>query len=83
MDQKFCEFKESDKSINISHTCLADAVVAPWSLTQEVAGSSPFNDNYLSSLNSLNSVKTFGKNPNQSVSPKHSVVVIKHALKEL
>ena len=27
----------------ISHTCLAGAVVACWSLTQEVAGSSPFN----------------------------------------
>ena len=28
----------------ISHMCLADAVVAPWSLKQEVAGLSPFND---------------------------------------
>ena len=28
----------------VSHMCLAGAVVASWSLTQEVAGSSPFND---------------------------------------
>ena len=27
----------------ISHMCLAGAVVACWSLTQEVAGLSPFN----------------------------------------
>ena len=26
--------------------CLADTVVASWSLTQEVAGPSPFNDKY-------------------------------------
>ena len=26
----------------VSHMCLAGAVVASWSLTQEVAGSSPF-----------------------------------------
>ena len=26
----------------VSHTCLAGAVVASWSLTQEVAGLSPF-----------------------------------------
>ena len=26
----------------VSYMCLADAVVASWSLTQEVAGSSPF-----------------------------------------
>ena len=26
----------------ISHVCLAGAVVASWSLTQEVAGSAPF-----------------------------------------
>ena len=83
MDQKFSEFKESDKLLNISHICHADAVVASWSLTQEVAGSSPFNDNYLFSLNTLNSVKTFRKNSNQSVCPKHSMVVIKHGSKEL
>ena len=26
----------------VSHMCLAGTVVAPWSLTQEMAGSSPF-----------------------------------------
>ena len=31
------QFKDS-----VSHMCLAGAVVASWSLTQEVAGSSPF-----------------------------------------
>ena len=48
---KFCEFRESDKSVKhelaqfkypASHMCLAGAVVASWSLTQEVAGLSPF-----------------------------------------
>ena len=34
--------------------CLAGALVVSWSLTQEVAGSSLFNDKYLLSLNSLN-----------------------------
>ena len=28
----------------VSHICLAGTVVASWSLTQEVADSSPFND---------------------------------------
>ena len=28
------------------HICLAGAVVASWSLTQEVASSSPSNDNF-------------------------------------
>ena len=46
----------------VSHMCLAGALVASLSLTQEVAGSSPFNDKDLLSLNSLNSVKTFRKN---------------------
>ena len=27
---------------HVSRMCLADAVVSPWSLTQEVAGSRPF-----------------------------------------
>ena len=31
--------------------CLAGAAVASWSLTQEVAGSSAFNDKYFLSLN--------------------------------
>ena len=46
----------------VSHMCLAGTVVESWFLTQEVAGSSPFNDNYFLSLNLLNSVKTFSKN---------------------
>ena len=44
----------------VSIICIAGAVVASRSLTQEVAGLSPFNDKFLS-LNSLNSVKTFRK----------------------
>ena len=47
----FSEFKESDKSLNwpqfkypASNMCLTGAVVALWSLTQELAGSSPLND---------------------------------------
>ena len=36
----------------VSHMCLAGTVVACWSLTQEVAGSSPFNVINLLSLNS-------------------------------
>ena len=43
---EFSKFRESDESLNnpdhVSHTCLAGAVVASWSLTQEVAGLSPF-----------------------------------------
>ena len=31
---------------SVSHMCLAGAVVASWSLTEEVAGSSPVNDKY-------------------------------------
>ena len=46
----------------VSYMCLAGTVVAPWSLAQEVACSSPFNDKYLLFMNSLNSVKTFRKN---------------------
>ena len=47
----------------VSHMCVADTVVASWSLTQEVAGLSPFTvmTNFLS-LNSLNSVNIFSKN---------------------
>ena len=41
----------------ISHMCLAGTVVACWSLTQEVLGSSPLNVKNFLSLNSLNSVK--------------------------
>ena len=47
----------------LSLTCVLPVA---WSLTQEVAGLSPFNDKYFLSLNSLNSVlnsvKTFRKN---------------------
>ena len=43
----------------IAHMCLAGTVVACWSLTQEVAGSSHFN---VIIFWSLNSVKTFRKN---------------------
>ena len=39
----------------ISHMCLADAVVASWSLTQEVAGSSPFT--VMTNILSLNSLQ--------------------------
>ena len=42
----------------VSHMCLTDAVLASSSLTQEVAGSSPFS---LVTNNSLNSLKTYRK----------------------
>ena len=42
----------------ISHMCLAGAVVASWSLTQELAGSNPFS---VMTNNSLNLLKTFRK----------------------
>ena len=44
---------------HVSHMCHAGAVVAPWAITQEVAGSSPFNDKYFLSLNSVG--KNWGK----------------------
>ena len=50
---------------SISHICLAGYVIAYWSTTQEVAGSCPFNGNYVLSLNS---VKTFRKNFNVNAS---------------
>ena len=66
------KFRESDKSLKhelgsiykdtVSLMCFASIVVASWSLIQEVVGLSPFNDTYILSLNSLNSVKTFMKN---------------------
>ena len=47
----------------VSYMCLAGAVIASWSLTQEVAGSSPFTIATITlSLNSANSVKTFREN---------------------
>ena len=47
----------------VSHMCLAGTVVASWSLTQKVPGSSPFKvmTNILP-LNSANSLKTFWEN---------------------
>ena len=46
----------------VFHMCLAGAVLASWSLVQEVAGSNAFAvmSNSLS-LNSLNTVKHLGK----------------------
>ena len=44
----------------VCHVCLAGTVVASWSLTQEVAGSSPFA--VKTNILPLNSVKTFRKN---------------------
>ena len=52
--------------------CLAGVVVVSYSLTQEVAGSSPFNDKYFLSLNLENSVKTFRENSNETAQPKCS-----------
>ena len=58
----------------VSHMCLPGAVVASWSLRQEVAGLNPFNDINFLSLNSANSVtknlfysvtKTFRKNSSE------------------
>ena len=46
----------------VSHMCLAGTVVACWSLTQEVAGSSPFT--VMKNILLLNSVKTFRENCN-------------------
>ena len=76
MEQEFSEVRESNKSLkhecsqfkdSVSHMCLDGFVLAPWSLKQEVAGSSPFTvmTNILS-LNSWNSVKTFRENSNGS-----------------
>ena len=43
--------------------CLAGTVVASWSLTQEMAGSSPLTVmTHFNPLNSTNSMKTFGEN---------------------
>ena len=52
--------------------CLAGVVVVSYSLTQEVAGSSPFNEKYVLSLNFENSVKTFRENSNETPQPKCS-----------
>ena len=55
----WAQFKDA-----VSHMCLIGIVATSWSLTQEVAGLSPFNDKHFLSLNSANSVKTFRKNSN-------------------
>ena len=50
----FREFSESDKSQWVQfkdrafYMCLVSTVAASWSLTQEVAGSKPFDDIYFS-----------------------------------
>ena len=55
MEWEFSKFRESDKSLKhelgpikepVSHVCLVDTVVAPWSLTPEAAGSNSFDDKY-------------------------------------
>ena len=47
----------------ISHMCLAGTVLASWSLTQEMAGSSPLTVmTHFNPLNSINSMKTFDEN---------------------
>ena len=53
------EFKDP-----VSHMCLAGAVVASWSLTQEVAGSSPFT--VMTNIFVTEFSETFSKN---SISP--------------
>ena len=73
MEQEFTEFRESDKSLKreldsnpVSHMCLADTVVAFWSLTQEVAECQVqallLSYQIFLLLNSANSVKTFKEN---------------------
>ena len=60
------QFKEP-----VSDMCLAGSVVASWSLTQEMAGSSPFNEKYFCQwIRSLNSVKTFRKNSSLTLNLK-------------
>ena len=44
--------------------CLVGTVVAPWSLTVEMAGSNPFT--VITNILSLNSVKTFKENSNMT-----------------
>ena len=75
MEQESSEFSKSGNLMNqanmnlsqftdlVSYMCLAGYVVASWSLTQEMAGSSSFTiATIILSLNSLNSVKTFREN---------------------
>ena len=77
----FTEFKETDNhwsmnwvqfKVPVSHMCLAGAMIACWSPTQEVAGwrgSSPFT--VMTYILSLNSVKTFRESSNESDYKEH------------
>ena len=56
----------------VPHMCLTGRVVASRSLAQEVSGSSPINDRYSLSMNSVNLVKTFTKNSKVPVIDKWS-----------
>ena len=54
----------------VSHLCFADAIVASWSLMQEMAGLSPFTvmaNIFVTDLNLLNSEKTFRENSNKRI----------------
>ena len=73
VEQEFSEFGESDKSLKhemgsikhpVCHMCLSGAVVASRSLTQEVAGLSPFTT--MTNILSLSSVKKFRENSNMN-----------------
>ena len=55
LSMNWAQFKDP-----LCYLCLSGTVVVSWSLTQEVAGSTPFNDKYFLLLNS---VKTFRKKP--------------------
>ena len=48
-----------------SYMCLAGAVVASWSLTQQVAGSNPCNDKYFFVTEFAEISETFRKNSNE------------------
>ena len=71
MERTFGELMESYEPLKhwgqfkdpVYHLCLADTVVAFWSLTQEVACLNPFNAKYFWSPNTANSMKSFRKNP--------------------
>ena len=60
-----------------SHICLAGAVVASWSLMEEVTGSSPFAVMTNRSFLSLNSGKTFRENSNEFILYKSHRLVVK------
>ena len=62
MEQGFSKFRESDKSLKheLVSICLACTVVASWSLTQEVVGSSPFT--VMTNIFVTEFIETFGEN---------------------